>query len=483
MQGAAAAVQADGAEDLAAAWVRHMRAGEWSAAWRVSDRVLAGRAGQPSWHLPRHEQWIWDGTPLDGKRVIVRCYHGLGDTLQFIRYAPLLRDIGVEATFWVQPALIPLLRTVSGIGTLLPLHDGEPGVDYDADVEIMELSHVFRSTQQTLPADVPICTPILRRARGTGGCTWGSPGRWAAGTTGARSPSTFSRRWRRCRGWFCTSFSAGRVWRSGPPASAWTPVGRSARGRRNHAGARPRSDGEQHAGTPGGRAGRPVWSLLQSEADWRWMDHRDDSPWYPTMRLFRQPGPGVGARDRARRRRAEHLAERMSRGEYVVDRRVGAPPETVLAMIQERVGTTRRAALPLEVRRGARGLRGKVRGQRFTAWVDVSEGDGTDLHGWVLPDGEGRVRVHARVQSERNTWMFVLGLLALAAVVTMTGGEDGWMIAGLAVLLGIISQVRRAGGATNHAQADFLLRWLNGVLDQFPAPPDPPSTRPGPVRG
>jgi hypothetical protein len=139
----------------AGAWMRHMRSGDWSAAWRVSDHVLASHAGVPCWDRPRHEQWIWDGTPLDGKRVLVRCYHGLGDTLQFIRYAPLLRRSGAEAVFWAQPALIPLLGTVPGIGALLPLHDGEADVGYDVDVEIMELAHVFRSTPETLPADVP----------------------------------------------------------------------------------------------------------------------------------------------------------------------------------------------------------------------------------------------------------------------------------------------------------------------------------------
>ena len=41
-----------------------------------------------------------------------------------------------------------------------------------------------------------------------------------------------------------------------------------------------------------GALARPVWTLLQFSPDWRWMINRDDSPWYPTMRLFRQPGPG-----------------------------------------------------------------------------------------------------------------------------------------------------------------------------------------------
>ena len=65
-----------------------MRRGAFEAAWAISDAVLRARAGVPCWHWPRHLQYIWDGTPLTGKRVLVRCYHGLGDTIQFIRYAP-----------------------------------------------------------------------------------------------------------------------------------------------------------------------------------------------------------------------------------------------------------------------------------------------------------------------------------------------------------------------------------------------------------
>ncbi|HEX6911919.1 MAG TPA: hypothetical protein VF142_16060 [Longimicrobium sp.] len=290
MQGAAEAVRT--AEDLAAAWTRHMRAGEWSAAWRVSDRVLAGRAG-PSWHLPRHEQWIWDGRPLDGRRVLVRCYHGLGDTLQFIRFAPLLREIGAEAAFWVQPALIPLLRTVRGRGTLLPLHDGDAGVDHDVDVEIMELSHVFRVTPKTLPADVPYLhvDPAPRADDGR--------------------------------------LHVGLVWRAGDwddrrsvPVPLLAPLaeidgvalhvlqrGSGLAERPAGFGVDSGSDDPLQAARTmrtldlvvtvdsfpahlAGALGVPTWTLVQQEADWRWMADRDDSPWYPTMRLFRQPRQG-----------------------------------------------------------------------------------------------------------------------------------------------------------------------------------------------
>src|SRR4051794_29381449 len=77
-------------------WLRHMRAGQFEAAWRISDRLLHLRRGISCQHWPRHQQYVWNGTPLIGKRVLVRCYHGLGDTLQFIRYMPLLKAVAAH---------------------------------------------------------------------------------------------------------------------------------------------------------------------------------------------------------------------------------------------------------------------------------------------------------------------------------------------------------------------------------------------------
>ncbi|MDB5261337.1 MAG: ADP-heptose--LPS heptosyltransferase, partial [Adhaeribacter sp.] len=136
-------------------WMQHMRRGAFEEAWQKSDADLLARAGKPCWHLPRHFQYIWDGSSLAGKRVLVRCYHGLGDTIQFIRYMPLLKATAAEVIVWAQPPLLPLLETVPGIDQLLPLHDGTPEVAFNTDVEIMELPHIFRTTLATIPATIP----------------------------------------------------------------------------------------------------------------------------------------------------------------------------------------------------------------------------------------------------------------------------------------------------------------------------------------
>src|SRR5579875_3873733 len=59
-------------------WMCAMLRGDFAAAWRVSDQVLRRRAGASAAHLPYHLRWVWDGTPLAGRDVLIRCYHGLG---------------------------------------------------------------------------------------------------------------------------------------------------------------------------------------------------------------------------------------------------------------------------------------------------------------------------------------------------------------------------------------------------------------------
>src|SRR5437867_4054873 len=108
--------------DLTSEWTAAMRRGDFLNAWTVSDVVLAAHpVNGRDWQLPRHQQRIWDGRPLANQRVLVRCYHGLGDTLQFARFWPAASKLARELTIWAQPALIPLLRTMDLRAVFLPL--------------------------------------------------------------------------------------------------------------------------------------------------------------------------------------------------------------------------------------------------------------------------------------------------------------------------------------------------------------------------
>ena len=268
-------------------WMEAMLRGDFPVAWKISDGLITRRQNR---RMPRHEQSIWNGTPVAGKRVLVRCYHGLGDTIQFIRYAALLKRVAAEVIVCVQPSLIPLLRSVAGIDQLLPLHEGEPDVAYDVDVELNELPYVFRTTLENIPADVPYLHAAispLPAAEGTirVGLIWQS-GEWNP----SRSiPFPLLRPLAKLPGiqWHILQRHA--------HSAGWNGDFGVLSGGNN-----PLDDArimraldlvisvDTMTAHLAGALGRQTWTLLPFKPDWRWMNDRDDSPWYPTMHLFRQ---------------------------------------------------------------------------------------------------------------------------------------------------------------------------------------------------
>jgi hypothetical protein len=206
---------------------------------------------------------------------------------------PLVRAIAREVIVWAQPALIPLLRTATGIDQLLPLHDGAPEVEYDVDVEIMELAYVFRSTLETIPAAVPylLADPVAL-------CETGTPRiglAWRAGGWDSRRSIPFE---------LLTSIF------EMPAISCWSLQHEPHTHERHEHLRQLNTSGllqtaqamraldliitiDGMSAHLAGALGVPVWTLLSNDPDWRWMEDRSDSPWYPTMRLFRQHRAGA----------------------------------------------------------------------------------------------------------------------------------------------------------------------------------------------
>ena len=274
-------------------WIGAMRRGDFATAWQISDRLLLERRDEDQTQLPRCRQSIWDGSAVEGKRVLVRCYHGLGDTIHFIRYAALLKQIAAEVIVWVQPSLIPLLRGVSGIDRMLPLHGGVPEVGYDVDVELSELPYVFRTTLESIPARVPYVLVEPARLASDKRLRVGLI--WKSGDWDERRSVPFAQVQRLAR-------VLGVEWhilqREARDADWDGELGVLS------GGDNPLDDArvmraldlvisvDTMTAHLAGALGVQTWTLLPSEADWRWMVERNDSPWYPTMRLFRQPAPG-----------------------------------------------------------------------------------------------------------------------------------------------------------------------------------------------
>lgn len=271
-------------ENVAAAWWDAMAAGDFPAAWEASDRVLARRLPEerndPA--QPYHLRWVWNGTPVDGRDVLVRCYHGLGDTLQFCRYLPALRRRAAHVTLEVQPELARLAALVGGADRIVAFDPACPCPPSECDIEIMELAHALRRA----PVPVPYL-PIARQATAPG-----------------------------VRAGFC--------WRANP---GWRPERSIAEDAAAAIGALPHiawQSLQKGVTLPGmlacpnamletaqiiagldvvitvdtmvahlaGAIGVPVWLLLDSAPDWRWLAGGRGSVWYRGVRKYGQVSPG-----------------------------------------------------------------------------------------------------------------------------------------------------------------------------------------------
>lgn len=264
-------------------WVGAMRRGDHLLAWALSDHVLAqrdpGTRDDPS--LPYHLRWVWDGTPVDGRAVLVRCYHGLGDTLQFARFLPELKRRAASVTVEAQPALVELLQ---GFGCrVVPFDVARPLPPAECDVEIMELSFA------------------LRAAPGDHAEPWLSADgfRLPAGTVGL---CLTAGDWDRDRCVPAELFAAEPLRR---PCLA-LDLGRSPLGVLNPGGC-PQDMAATVALLAGcavvvtvdtmiahlaGAMGKPAILMLKHAPDWRWTPERGRSEWYPGTRLLAQFTPG-----------------------------------------------------------------------------------------------------------------------------------------------------------------------------------------------
>lgn len=286
-------------------WQAQMLLGEFEAAWSISEHVLAATnpADFNRSDRPFHQRAVWDGTPFDGRPVVVRCYHGLGDIVQFARYVPLVARRASRLTVQAPEAVHGLLATLPGVETLIPLSDDARLPEFSVQAELMELPFAFRTSLGTVPASVPYLAVeaarvveqagrLTRRGRMAVGLAWAA-GDWDGGHRSL--PASLVERLMSVPDidWVCLQ--------RGPPLDRAGPLPFCDRGPRSmdplDSAAMIRAldlvvSVDTVVAHLAGALGVPVWTMLHHEADWRWMHGRPDSPWYPTMRLYRQPCPG-----------------------------------------------------------------------------------------------------------------------------------------------------------------------------------------------
>lgn len=272
-------------DDLGALWVQAMRAERFDEAWAISDVVLGGRdpAERDNPALPYHLRWVWDGRSFDDRDVLVRCYHGLGDTIQYARYLAPLAGRAARVTLEVQPPLANLLAQLPGVDRLVPFDLAHPLQPAACDIEITELPFALRLS----PASVP--PPYLSAA----------PADVPAGTTGLCYTTGDWDSARRIPPELLAPLCRKGRWISLVPEPTSLPVG-------NPGGCSLDIDAtaaliagldrvvtvDTMVAHLAGALGRPTWLLLKAEPDWRWNPASRRSIWYPTARLIVQPSPG-----------------------------------------------------------------------------------------------------------------------------------------------------------------------------------------------
>jgi hypothetical protein len=270
--------------------------GNFARAWEESSLIEA--TGVPDPHR------YWNGQPWAGKRIMLRGLHGLGDTIQFIRFAPLLREEAESVTLQVHPQLVTLLEGARGVDRVITWPDRKitGSCDWDIQMELTELPRVFRTTVNSLPSSVPYLeVPEERRswARGYVGCS----GQrrvglvWKTGDWNRNRSIPLQEFNPLLKTTDCKFYSLQKDADLGvSPPGIIVDIEKHSADVRDTAALLLEMDLIITADTMtahlAGALGRPVWILLPFDADWRWMLRRRDSPWYPTARLIRQQHPG-----------------------------------------------------------------------------------------------------------------------------------------------------------------------------------------------
>lgn len=279
--------------------------GDFEQGWREYEwRERASGVRPISFPQPR-----WHGEPLAGRQILLHTEQGLGDTFQFVRYAQLVKDRGGKVLLLAPEKLAPILRSCPGVDAWYGKGDTLP--DFDVYSPLQSLPYLCGTRLASIPAQVPYLfadKALVAEWRGKladldgykVGIHWqGNPNYKAdrqrsiplaqfaplASVPGVRLISLQ-------RGFGTEQLSAA----SFPVHDLGDAVDRASGPFMDTAAILRNLDLVITSDTSlphlAGALGVPVWVALPFVPDWRWLLGRSDSPWYPTMRLFRQQRPG-----------------------------------------------------------------------------------------------------------------------------------------------------------------------------------------------
>jgi len=248
---------------------------------------------------------LWDGTPLNEKSILIYAEQGFGDTIQFVRYIDLLPGANTVVIFVCQPELKSLFKGIARIDILVTKGEDIPNSDFQ--VPLLSLPYMFNTTLDTIPARIPYLYPRPKadsvfHVDGSHDLKVGIV--WAGRPTHVNdSNRSIDLKWFKClldvKGCKFFSLQVGEA-REDIKRYGYHHVikdlGKQFIDFHHTALAILQLDLVISVDTAvahlAGSLGKPVWTLLPFIPDWRWMLDRPDSPWYPSMTIFRQKEMG-----------------------------------------------------------------------------------------------------------------------------------------------------------------------------------------------
>lgn len=267
---------------------------EFAKRWRKSDYEAIAVPGVAEWH----------GESLDGRRLLLVGEQGFGDHFQFLRYARVLEQLGATVDICVREPLLPLVERIPGVHRAF---SGKPDGQYDFWVPMMSVPSCVGTELSTIPADVPYMFAEKAKIK-----AWrkrvdaAGKSKRKAGLVWSGSPTFGNDRYRSMALADLSALSEleNVAWyplQKGPAHAQLADAPEAFRVHDFTAGLNSFDDtaalimnldlviavdtGVAHLAAA---LGKPVWVLLPANSDWRWLEERSDSPWYPAMKLFRQ---------------------------------------------------------------------------------------------------------------------------------------------------------------------------------------------------
>ncbi len=287
-----------------ARWNRSLVAllqGDYATGWRDYEVRYRRKRNTPR----SFPQPLWRGDLLEGATILLYAEQGLGDTIQFLRYVPRVQAAGGSVILDVPASMMRLAGQIPGLAAIVKSGDSLPPFAWHCP--LMSLPLAFGMTLESIPAAVPYLTIPEEALRDAQVLPWPRDG-LRAGLVWSGNPQYLEDRIRSIP-FSCfqplLDLDSARFFslQMGPAAAQMPPM--EPRVNDLQSAIRDLADTaalisqldlvitvDTAVAHLAGALARPTWVLLPFAPDWRWLTSREDSPWYPTARLFRQPRPG-----------------------------------------------------------------------------------------------------------------------------------------------------------------------------------------------